>query len=526
MTLPLTIRKRDGRLEPFEPDKLARSLFAASEALGYPNALLARELTDGVLHFLAGEPSAISDTEQLAEWTVKVVRELGQPALAKIYHEAATAARIRAKEPASEVQAIDAPTPPSRDDVYSQVRKSAAAEIANYSLVHVYPRDLVSAHREGLLELLDLDTPFELSGIVLPGPYALDDWTMFDALRNARALAGSFVALDGLDYQLASSDGAVETLVRGFAESFDRARMAGVLRTVININCAEPPRWIGSATGGPLFGELPGSTDRERTDRVALRCLDCLRDARVSWHLSDRDFRDDAAERLGSVAELTLARDEVDFVFDSTRQPILLGPGLRRGQSALLGMVAMNLRRLVAHLGGGPLDRDLYLRKLASLARFARSAGRARLDFLRQHGDARLREAFLLDRAVQLIAPIDLVEAAQCVAGETATPEDVADLARLSLEAIRASFETDWPRTTVALIDYPLEAKHGFALDGFDISINKQLRQIATLQKAANGGFAVISLKPNASLIVKEVVELLHTAWRVGVQHLRLSWIR
>ena len=52
---PTWIAKRDGRLVPFEADKISRALFAATESLGRPDAFLARELTDGIVHFLAAE---------------------------------------------------------------------------------------------------------------------------------------------------------------------------------------------------------------------------------------------------------------------------------------------------------------------------------------------------------------------------------------------------------------------------------------------------------------------------------------
>src|ERR1700758_255363 len=87
-SLPAWVQKRDGRLEPFDADKISRSLFAASEALGRPDAFLARELTDGVLHFLSGEGEGhIPTTAGIAELVAKVVRELGQPALARAYAE-------------------------------------------------------------------------------------------------------------------------------------------------------------------------------------------------------------------------------------------------------------------------------------------------------------------------------------------------------------------------------------------------------------------------------------------------------
>jgi hypothetical protein len=520
MTLPITIRKRDGRLESFEPDKLSRSLFAATEALGTPNAFLARELADGVLHFLANESGQIAATEQLADLTVKVVRELGHPALARIYHEAHK--RISVGTIAPQTVAHDDPALLSRDDVYVQVRKAAAQEIAKFSLEHAYPRDQVSAHREGLLELFDLETPFELSGIVLQGPYATAAWPMFEILRNARALAGSFVSLDGLDHQLASGTGDVETQVRGFVETFEKAIAVVGLRSILNLNIAEPPAWIGSACVGPLFGEFPNTIERERIGRTALLCLQSAKGSRVFWHLSDIDLADASSDNLCVAVEAALERSDVDFVFDRARHPVILGPGLNRGVSATLGQVGINLERFVAHLGGGPIDRNLWLRKLASLVRFAKSAGHARQDFLRERGDSRLREGFLLDRAVEVVVPIHLMRAARIVAGEAAEAEEVADLIRESLETMPLALETDRPRTTAAAIDWPNDAYDSSSAADVDMPIRKQLRQLAVWQNAAGGGGGAIYLKRNAPEIVKEVPDLLRAAWRLGVRRLRL----
>jgi hypothetical protein len=72
LALPQWVSRRDGRLEPFESDRICRSLFAALADLGRPDAFLARELTDGILHFLAGEfdaaPSTGSSPRSSASW--------------------------------------------------------------------------------------------------------------------------------------------------------------------------------------------------------------------------------------------------------------------------------------------------------------------------------------------------------------------------------------------------------------------------------------------------------------------------
>src|SRR5262249_53464041 len=84
------VTKRDGRLVPFEADKISRALFAATESIGQPDALLARELTDGIAYFLCADfGGATLTTAQIAETVIKVVRELGQPALARAFAEKA-----------------------------------------------------------------------------------------------------------------------------------------------------------------------------------------------------------------------------------------------------------------------------------------------------------------------------------------------------------------------------------------------------------------------------------------------------
>src|SRR5437870_4712458 len=99
---PVWIYKRDGRLVPFEADKISRALFAATETLGRPDAFLARELTDGVVHFLAEEVNgAIPATAHIAELVVKVVRELGQQSLARAFETGHATKTERLTKPAT-----------------------------------------------------------------------------------------------------------------------------------------------------------------------------------------------------------------------------------------------------------------------------------------------------------------------------------------------------------------------------------------------------------------------------------------
>src|SRR5262245_42360919 len=109
--LPAWVRQPDGRLTPFEPDRISQALFAATEALGQPDAFLARELTDGVLHFLAEQcDEPIPTAAWLADLVVKIVRELRQPELAR-----ALAGQTLHEEAAP---TPDAPRPPVGDVAY------------------------------------------------------------------------------------------------------------------------------------------------------------------------------------------------------------------------------------------------------------------------------------------------------------------------------------------------------------------------------------------------------------------------
>src|SRR5262245_45118524 len=135
---PAWVTKRDGRLVPFEADKISRALFAATETLGHPDAFLARELTDGIVHFLsAAVEGATPTTAQVRELVVKVVRELGQPALAEAF--ARHTRPVVQRRTAEEQPAVA--TLPLADSPADFVRSC----LREYTLRQVFTRDLVSA---------------------------------------------------------------------------------------------------------------------------------------------------------------------------------------------------------------------------------------------------------------------------------------------------------------------------------------------------------------------------------------------
>src|SRR5207237_1297193 len=127
---------------------------------------LVRELTDGVVHFLAAESDGETPTTgQVAEVVVKVVRELGRPDLAEAF---AAHGRRRVRRPGSPAAPPAAPA----ELVLRLAADTPPGEVARrcleqYSLQAVFGRDLAAAHADGLLTLTDLEIPGELAGCVL-----------------------------------------------------------------------------------------------------------------------------------------------------------------------------------------------------------------------------------------------------------------------------------------------------------------------------------------------------------------------
>jgi ATP cone domain len=247
--LPELVRRPDGRNEPFEPERIARGLFAAGERMGRADAFLARELTDSVLHFLATEGAGpVTTPAQVAEVVGKVVRELGHPALAIAYEERGSA-RAPAGHPAV------APEPSRLPDWLSGSVTPAAVHLAlaqehlrAFCLAALIPRDLVSAHQEGLIQLTGLEHPRELDATVAHVPPA----GVAQAVTAARTIAGRVLAIDGPEFDLATLEGDAASLADTYVHTTRVVSEALGLRVILNLNASQaPPR--SAEAPGPLF---------------------------------------------------------------------------------------------------------------------------------------------------------------------------------------------------------------------------------------------------------------------------------
>lgn len=405
-TLPAWVRKRDGRRVPFDADKISQALFATTETLGRPDAFLARELADGVLHFLAVEKDDDTlTTTQIAEVVGKTVRELGQPALAEAFAAGAGAAK-----PALDAIVLHAPR-----DVLPRVLFPKL--VRDYTQQALYSRQVLAAQSDGLLALTGLEAPGALEASTV-GAFE----SAADVLAELRSYVGGCAVLDGPEYELLRRGGADAETERFVREVHLASRFLG-LRTVVNLNSAEPPPWAGDLARGPLFADQDAAPDERALASVADALLERFAalaspssSVQICWHLTGRDVLTD---RLRHVARFAAEGAALTFVFDRPRRPLLLAEGVDRQHPAVLLTVGLHLPRLAAQ-PGLRADAALFLHKLGSLTRLALSAAVQKREYLRRLERVRpspLTTGFLLDRARLLVAPLGLDRVVQEMLG-------------------------------------------------------------------------------------------------------------
>lgn len=495
--LPEFVCLPDGKSEPFEPERIMRSLFAATERLGVPNAFLAQELAEGVLHFLSANSlgPAIS-VEQLADEIAKVVRELAHPEIAHAFEN---------RQPRQEIVRASAPWPAWFDPMDSSVemvRAAAAGPLEEFSLNHVYPPDLVSAHKEGLIRLTDLMTPMELAGVANEIPPR----DILNAVSTGRQRAGGFLAIDGPEYDLAAEDGGSSEVAEKFAIELFRVSVICGIRPILNLNVPTPPR---SAEGsGPLFdGRTPYDPSRRRQIASQLAERASGYGLTVWWHLA-ADSLD--AVQLHQIISLAQEGQIIEFVIDRPGQPVNLGPGLDRQTPAMLLVVGVNLARLVEIMGGPPVDPAVFLAKVASLARFAKTAGHAKQDFLRKYGRPGMRDGFLLERARLVLVPLGLAVAAR------ATDRPPSEFAREIVKNLRFAAENDRPRQLPIRIDAALNLPGWDPVGEPGMPYRQQVRAASPAHVAAGGG-RLVFLPPPIGFDAAEALEAIQLTVQTGI---------
>jgi hypothetical protein len=572
--LPAWVYKRDGRLVPFDADKISRALFAAGESLGRPDPFLARELADGVVHFLADESDGTpSTTAQVAELVVKVVRELGQPALAEAFAQFARQRDRQAAPPALGPSAgVGRPGPaaPAGEVVLRFATTTPLAEVLPacaraYTLQAVFTRDLVAAQADGLITLTGLEAPGELAGCLLGArPQA---GGLLAAVEEARRFAGRFLALDGPEYLLAGSGRLGEPDARDFARELAVGLRSTGLEAVVNLNSAAPPSWADDLAEGPLFAgqrRVPGAEHLARLADVLTRELllgpEVAGRARIDWHLAERDFADSPLGRARLVAAVRWALEGLPlaFVLDRPRRPVVLAEGVDRQRPAVLLTVGLHLPLLARKAEGDP-ERFLQ-EKLPSLARLALSAAVQKRAFLRRQERARperpgdapaVTSGFLLDRARLVVAPVGLDAVTYTFTGRGLCAGGAAlDFGRRLVQRLREVLRQDGRSSHLeTCLDGPFRfhlgdtpgqapggesgsgpwpaAENAAGLTPWDgtAPVRNQLRAGGVLHAAAEGGTLALFVPPDQVPAPEQVADWLWTAWH-ETQVVRLRLVR
>jgi hypothetical protein len=514
---PTWVRKRDGRLVPFDADRISRALFAATEERGKPDAFLSRELTDSVVHFLSqAVEGETPTTERIAEVVAQVVREMGQPELSRAFRD------FTSKK--------DRVTPSSRS--LASVLADAAR---GYTLQAVYQRDLAAAVEAGLLTITGLETPGELAGCVLGPPLTFTGDLLAD-IEQARRFAGQYVAIEGVEHLSTLSPAETANVIA-------RALRLTGLQGVVNLNCAAPPAWAVTRGDGPLFAVTPAKEERPSQEAYLRAFMQGgAAQVRIDWHVSER------WEQLGFVVEHALMRspfsrssemsadadalisDErlnggtqpLTFVFDRPRRPIALAEGIDRHHPATLLSVGINLVTLL-NQPGMLTDPDRYCQRLGSLARLALSAAVRKRDYIRQQAKQRgvdVSSGFLLDRARFVVVPLGLDEVVTQFTGwSLASGGSSLELAKKITTRLAEVLHQDGRG---AQMDVCLDGPTTFTLEGEPIagvtcfdqtaSLRSQLRACGALHAITGTGTLALYLPDDTT--AEQLVESLEWAWR------------
>jgi hypothetical protein len=469
-------------------------------------------LTEAVVHFLSGDAGGPAiPTIQIAEQVEKVVRELGQPAIAHAYAQAAGQKPARHTEPA--IQSPEATFAFSPSAAPEDVVRGC---LKTYGLQAGFTRDLASAHQSGLIVLGGLNAPRRLASSVADAIDAQGGLDLGDAVADALAATGGAVVLDGPEWHLAQEErGSSLPWLLNLPRLADRD-------VLVNVNCKRPPAWAHQNVG-PLFADAPPAGNEPaavlrtlveemkpgRTERIAWR-----------WHLNGQDFSSvPHGQLLQEVAQRALAGTAISFVFDRPRRSPALADGIDRNSPALLMEVGLDLPTLLGQPAVGG-DLRTFLGKLPSLARMAVSAGGQRRKYLRQHGDLHtLARGFLIDRAQLLVRAIGLDRLTQAQTGHAIVESPVAmELALSVLRTLQAALAEAGRAAHLAVVLDGTEAART-TVDTPALTPKQHLAAAGTLHAVTGWGTALLPMPADAAAIV----ELLAFAWkRTDVASLRL----
>ncbi len=160
------IRKRDGRVVPFDAEKITEAIMKAAKAVGGQNRKIAEALTSQVVVYLAGQGynGRIPAVEEVQDAVEKVLIENGHARTAKayiLYRDRRTRIREGKSDLMDTVKEILVETNRENANISNspsaKMLQIAMAASKRYYLTNLLPEEFANAHTSGAFHIHDLD---------------------------------------------------------------------------------------------------------------------------------------------------------------------------------------------------------------------------------------------------------------------------------------------------------------------------------------------------------------------------------
>lgn len=530
MDLPHWVRKRNGQIVAFDSDVINRDVFTSTQHLKNPDVLLAGELTQGILHFLADEADGPTvSTEQIADVVIKVIRELGQPMLAEVLE-----ARLRSERTNSETNGFaQDSTRPATSGLSDWLRLSpdeAHEEcLRQLCLQTCFASDVAQAHDEGLITLGGLHTPLTLSAAALTD---VDTQDLSHKLADVAEMVGQVIVLPLLNPVEANAtpEGAEQIWEKVFSDLHLVLRLTR-REAIVNANAESPhPR----TELGTLFEQSSPTPHNFISSSELLDAFQQWPDlkAQLDWHLKAEDFETSNRDRTLHAASASLRGANVRFVFDRSRRGIASwGDGIDRDHPAVLLTVGLHLDSLAtrAHSLNLHNPESWFLDRVNSLAELALRAGLQKRGYLRDSlsESSSARQGFLLERARLLVTPIGLEHAVRLVTGQSLFAESHA--LEFAQKIIQQMVDALTQKSLPTGLDWCMDSSPGTKLlsdihgqmkadtkSDPGVPIPRQIQILGSLHSITRSGTGEILLPQDTMTSPDQVVHWLHKAWKQG----------
>jgi ribonucleoside-triphosphate reductase len=160
-----SIQKRDGRIVPFDPEKITMAIFKAAQSVGGNDLETARQLAGEVIPYLVSEKKIIlPSVEEVQDAVEKILIENGHARTAKayiLYRDRRTRIREGKSELMDAVAEILVETNRENANVgnspSAKMLQIASAASRQYYLARLIPEDISQAHSSGDIHIHDLD---------------------------------------------------------------------------------------------------------------------------------------------------------------------------------------------------------------------------------------------------------------------------------------------------------------------------------------------------------------------------------